>query len=75
MPRAKKAPTTKRIPAYKAHNAAQKLIFAMAIYSGYAVKTRGPSGCILDALEVLDPKAAAKIRDGVDPSDLLDEDV
>ncbi len=56
------------------HRAVQSLLFAMRIYPGYKVESRGPSGCILDAIEVLEPEVAAKIRDGVDPGDLLDPD-
>ena len=55
------------------HQAAQKLLFALAIYPGYKVESRGPTGCILDALCILDPEAAAKIMNGDhEANDLLD---
>jgi hypothetical protein len=68
MPKPKK-PSRKDL-----HKAAQKLLFALAIYPNYRVDSRGPRGCLLDALDVLDPKAAAKLRDGQDAHDLLDEE-
>lgn len=56
----------------KRHYAVQKLLFAMRIYPGYPVESRGPSGCILAAIEALEPEVAKQIQDGADPGDLMD---
>lgn len=56
------------------HEAVQRLLFAMHIYSGHAINHRGVSGCLMKAIEILEPKTARKIRDGVDLADLLDEE-
>lgn len=57
-----------------AHYVVQRLLFAMHIYSGYKIDSRGPSGCIFDAIQRLDPKIHAKLVKGVDPGDLMDEE-
>lgn len=54
------------------HQAVQKLLTAMRLYPGYKVESRGPSGCILAAIEQLEPETAAKIREGADLDDLVD---
>lgn len=55
------------------HAAVQKLLFAMKIYPGYSVESRGPSGCIIDAIAELEPDTAKKIQDGDDLEDLLED--
>ncbi len=35
--------------------------FATCLYSGYEVDSRGPLGCIMNAIRKLDPKAARQI--------------
>lgn len=52
----------------------QKLLFAMHIYSGYKVESRGPSGCIFDSIRCLSPATHEKLVAGVDPGDMLDDD-
>ena len=42
--------------------AAEHLVFALHIYGGYTVSSRGPSGCIMDALDEIAPEVAAEIR-------------
>ena len=54
------------------HEVVQRLLFAMRIYSGHSISHRGPSGCLMDAIEALEPATAQKIRDGVGLSDLMD---
>lgn len=43
--------------------AAERLAFMLHIYGGYTIGARGPAGCIMDALDALDPDTAALIRD------------
>lgn len=43
--------------------AAEHLVFALHIYPGYRVDSRGPTGCIMDALEAIAPEIAAEIRE------------
>ncbi len=54
------APTT-RIDTDKA---AERLVFALHIYPGYRVDSRGPTGCIMDALDAIAPEVAAEVREG-----------
>lgn len=54
------------------HRAAQAILRCFYLYNHYRVDSRGPSGLLLDALEVLDPAAAQRFRDGTDAGDLLD---
>lgn len=49
-------------------SAAKKLVFALYIYGGYPINSRGPSGCILDALEVIAPHIRADLSNGLDPA-------
>jgi len=44
--------------------AAERLVFALHVYSGYRIDSRGPLGCILDALEAIAPEVAAEVRAG-----------
>lgn len=49
------------------HDVAEKLVRCMYLYGGYSVSSRGPSGCILDALDAIAPDIAKQIReDGAD---------
>lgn len=57
-----------------AHRAVQRLLFALHIYSGYPVNSRGPMGCLFEAIKELEPHTAAKISDGVEAGTLLDPD-
>lgn len=43
--------------------AAERLVFALHIYGGYTITSRGPLGCIMDALEAIAPEVAAEIRE------------
>jgi chromosome segregation ATPase len=43
---------------------AELLVRMLWLYPGYTVKTRGPSGCIMDALDIVAPEVAAEIRSG-----------
>ncbi len=47
-----------------AHNAVQALVRAVWLYAGYNVGSRGPIGCLIEAIELLEPRTAAKIRSG-----------
>ncbi|MGN6109362.1 MAG: hypothetical protein ACTHU0_29915 [Kofleriaceae bacterium] len=49
--------------------AAEALVFALYIYGGYRLNSRGPIGCILKALDVIAPPIAAELREG-DASDV-----
>jgi len=44
--------------------AARKLITALYLYPGHRVDSRGPAGCIVDALEEIAPEVAAELREG-----------
>ena len=49
------------------HDVAEKLVRCMYLYGGYNVNSRGPSGCIMDALDAIAPDIAKQVRDdGVD---------
>jgi hypothetical protein len=50
--------------------AAEALVRALRLYDGYTVGSRGPSGCIIDALEAIAPDVAREIRDGAEPSEI-----
>lgn len=42
--------------------AAERLVFALHIYRGYKVDSRGPAGCIMEALDRIAPGISASIR-------------
>lgn len=44
------------------NDAAERLVFALHIYGGYTINSRGPLGCIMDALRAIAPEVAAEIR-------------
>lgn len=46
--------------------AAERLIMALYLYPHYPTGSRGPGGCIVDALDLLHPKAAKAVREGED---------
>jgi hypothetical protein len=50
--------------------AAEALVKAFWLYSGYTVGSRGPSGCILDALDEIAPDVAKEIRNGDEAHDV-----
>lgn len=65
------------VEAERTHEAVQHLIMAMYLYAGYRVQARGPRGCLVDAIELLEPETARRIRDGEtkdDWSDLVDRE-
>lgn len=43
--------------------AAERLVFALQIYGGYIINSRGPLGCIMDALDAIAPEVAEEIRE------------
>lgn len=43
--------------------AAERLTFALAIYPGYRIDSRGPAGCLMDALDEIAPDVSAHIRE------------
>lgn len=45
---------------------AELLVRMLWLYPGYRVDSRGPAGCIMDALDIVAPDVAAEIRDSVD---------
>lgn len=49
---------------------AERLVFALHIYAGHRIDSRGPSGCIMDVLDEVAPRVAKEIRDGGDLHDL-----
>lgn len=55
----------------KSKEAARRLLTAFYLYSGYRLDSRGPSGCIMDALKLLHPKAHKMMADGEDAADVL----
>ena len=55
------------------HSVTSHLLHCLWLYSGYPVKSRGPTGLMLDAIEKLDPEIAGRIREGEVVSDLLEE--
>lgn len=53
-----------------ADRAAERLLFCMHIYRGYRVgESRGPNGCLFDAIEATRPDIAAELREGLDEHD------
>lgn len=55
-----------------AEKAVSNLVKAMDLYPGFYVRSRGPSGCLMAAIEALDSKTAQKIRDDEPLSTLYD---
>lgn len=54
--------------------AAESLLFMMHIYKGYEVgNSRGPNGCVLDAITAIAPKIAKRIRNGESYAALYNE--
>lgn len=45
-----------------AERAARKLVTALYLYPGHRVDSRGPAGCIMDALDEIAPEIAAEVR-------------
>jgi len=45
------------------HDVAEKLVRCVYLYGGYDVNSRGPQGCILDALEAIAPDIAKQVRE------------
>lgn len=61
----------------RAHGAIQKLVQMAVLYRGYLVKSRGPLGLIIDAIEILDPETGGRIKrfsDWEDWNRLLDRE-
>ncbi len=56
------------------YSAAQDLLKMMWLYPGFNVKTRGPIGCLHDALRKLDPDRQERLENGEEPEDLCDPD-
>lgn len=52
---------------------AERLVFAMHIYSNYRMDSRGPSGCLMSALKVLHSKAFSMLSEGHDPGDVYEK--
>lgn len=51
----------------KAVDAAERLVFMLHIYGGYTVNSRGPAGCIMDALRAIAPDIADDVaKNGAD---------
>jgi hypothetical protein len=46
----------------KAKDAAECLVRCLYLYGGYNVNSRGPLGCIMDALEIIAPDVADDIK-------------
>ena len=55
------------------HRAAQELVQALALYPSHRMDARGPRGCLLRALEALEPEVARRIQNGEDPIHLLED--
>lgn len=51
--------------------AAERLLTLLYLYPNYRVDSRGPSGLVVDALDVLAPDLADRLREGEAPQDLL----
>lgn len=56
------------------HRAVQSLLFAMSIYRGHSITHRGPAGCLMTAIELLEPETAVRLADGCEPGDLMDRE-
>lgn len=41
--------------------AAEHLVFALYIYGGYIINSRGPLGCIMDAIKAIAPEVHAEL--------------
>lgn len=52
--------------------AAERLVFALHIYGGYTINSRGPLGCIMDALDAIAPEVAAEIRESDDADEVYE---
>jgi hypothetical protein len=50
--------------------AARRLVTIFHLYSGHTVDSRGPAGCIMDALDEIAPEVAAEIREGAEASEI-----
>lgn len=61
---AKETRSETALPSVDVHGAVQALVRAMWLYQGYRVDSRGPVGCLIEAIEKLEPETARKIRDG-----------
>lgn len=57
-----------------AHYAVQQILFAMHIYRGYKIDSRGPSGCLMDVIRRLDPETYQKMVDGAEPGELMERE-
>jgi hypothetical protein len=57
----------------KLDRAAEALVKALYLYGGYSVTSRGPAGCIMDALDIVAPDVASALRDGAEASDVYQE--
>lgn len=53
-------------------DAAKALVTALYLYPHYRVDSRGPRGCILDALAVIAPDVCSRLRDGEDPESVME---
>ena len=49
---------------------AELLVRMLWLYPNYRVDSRGPAGCIVDALEIVAPDIAAQLKDGVSVRDI-----
>lgn len=59
----KPAPRPDPVPDPDRDRAAERLVFALHIYAGYKINSRGPLGCIMDAREAIAPEVAAEVRE------------
>ena len=58
----------------KAHQAVQHLLCAMWLYPTHTLNSRGPAGCLLDAIEALEPHTAKRLHDGDEVGDLYERE-
>jgi hypothetical protein len=49
------------------------LVTCLYLYRGYTVGSRGPYGLILDSIEAVAPEIGRMLRDGIEPSEILEK--
>ena len=58
-------------PASEVREAVGCLLNALYLYPNYRLDSRGPYGCVFDAIRQLDPATAKRLRDGEDAGQIL----
>lgn len=58
---------------FKDNQIAHKILTTFYLYEGYPVKSRGPSGLLLDALRLVRPDLAVRISEGEEVDEVIKE--